>query len=138
MLTADQVSSREVSSRSLILYGTPRSNPILAKMLKRFGWNLEKNGIALGERAFSGEGLVLIACQPHPENPRQVVTVYAAGQDKDLVGINNLFHGPTDWIVARRDAQGQFHEVAKGDFPRDSQGRWLPLPREESERAPQD
>jgi len=35
-----------------------------------------------------------------------------------------VFHGPDDWVVARRGPDGRFTIVAKGDFPRTRDGRW--------------
>jgi hypothetical protein len=127
LCAADEVGEEDLSTRSLILYGTPRSNPVLARMLKGFGWRVAVDGIRLGGRRFDGRGLALIACQPHPRDEKKAVTVYAAGRDEDLVNLNSLFHGPTDWIVARHVGGGRFVEVASGDFPRDAKGRWLPL-----------
>jgi hypothetical protein len=127
---ADEVGEEDLSTRSLILYGTPRSNPVLARMLEGFGWRVAEDGIHLDGRQFEGRGLALIACKPHPRDDKQAVTVYTAGRDEDLVNLNSLFHGPTDWIVARHVGGGRFEEVASGDFPRDGNGRWLPLAKE--------
>jgi hypothetical protein len=35
-----------------------------------------------------------------------------------------VFHGPDDWVVARREPDGRFTIVAKGDFPRARDGSW--------------
>lgn len=125
MLNAAKVTPREVSTRALFLYGTPDTNPVLAQMLEKFGWKIKEDGIHLGARKFSGQNLVLIACHPHPENKRLPVTVYTAARNENLVEINSIFHGPTDWIIARRDAEGNFEKVASGDFEKTPDGQWL-------------
>jgi hypothetical protein len=52
------------------------------------------------------------------------VGVYAAASLELLDGINGVFHGPTDWVVARRGPGGKFEAVARGDFPKDLANRW--------------
>jgi virulence-associated protein VapD len=122
----DQVTVAE-QAQAMVLYGTPASNPLLAGLLQGFGGRVDPQAITLGQRRFDGPHLALIACHPHPKDPSRPVLVYAAADSLDLVGINNLFHGGTDWVVARRVGDGTFQEVAKGDFPKTLSGGMLRL-----------
>lgn len=99
-----------------ILYGSPASNPALGTMLGRLGWVVARDSVSIGGRTFTGEGLVLVACAPHPDDPLLPVLVYATADDAWVDGVNSVFHGPTDWLVARRGADGKFEAVAKGDW----------------------
>lgn len=45
--------------------------------------------------------------------------MYTAARDEDLVGVNSVFHGPTDWVVAKRMIDGKFETIAKGNFQED-------------------
>ena len=38
---------------------------------------------------------------PNPQNYKSPLVIYTAQDAKDIIGINNVFHGPTDFIVAK-------------------------------------
>jgi hypothetical protein len=109
----------------LVAYGSPQSNPWVARIAELGRWKIQPDGIALGGRWFAGEHLVLIACWPHPEDPKAALAVYAGASDEDVVGVNSVFHGPEDWLVARKVGQ-DFEVVAKGNFEKSERGWSLP------------
>ncbi|MFQ5983206.1 MAG: hypothetical protein ACE5KS_07520, partial [Woeseiaceae bacterium] len=45
---------------------------------------------------YTGEDLRFITAWPNPQNPEKGVVMYAAQRAQDVVGINAVFHGPTD------------------------------------------
>jgi hypothetical protein len=106
--------SQDFEKKRLVAYGSPASNPIVAALVRRGGWTVDASGISLGGKKFEGRGLVLIACLPNPTDPGLGVLVYTADRDEDLVGVNSVFHGPTDWVVARRTF-GKLTIVAQGE-----------------------
>jgi hypothetical protein len=108
----------EDAKRAQVLYGTPQDCPRLAAVLTRLGAKLDAQGLTLGERRFEGADLALIACAPNELDPRGGPRlVYAAAEHATLVGINAHFHGPTDWLVARRLGEGKFETLASGRWP---------------------
>lgn len=111
--------------RGIVAYGTPATNPTVARVAAAAGWKLAADGIALGARRFAGAHLVLIATWPRHDDPNRGVAVYAAADELDLVGINNLRHGPRDWLVARRIGD-RFQLVETGDWPVEN-GAWIPF-----------
>jgi len=113
---------------SVVAYGTPDSNPVIADVAHRAGWTIRDGEIALGSQKFTGGNLVLIACWPRDDDPERAIAVYAAAHEADVVGINSLRHGGTSWLVGRRRADGTFEQVAAGNFGRDLHGKWQ-LPR---------
>ena len=121
------LSAAEIRTKGLVLYGTPAGSLVLKKILDRLGWRVGPKSIGLGPRIFKGQDLVLVACHPHPDDPEQPVLIYTAAHAELLPQINNLFHGPTDWVVARRTGPGRYEEVAKGFFPKGLDGSWRPL-----------
>ena len=128
LAAAGDVSPEQAAAVARVVYGTPSSNPHLAPVLAAAQAEVRADGITLGRRRFAGEHLVLILCQPSPSNPRDAIVAYAAAAEEDLVGVNSLFHGPSDWVVGRRVGAQRYEAVASGDFPKAGDGRWLPLP----------
>jgi hypothetical protein len=114
----------ELEVRAQVLYGSPASTPRIAALVREAGWAVDEAGVSVAGRRFAGPGLVLIACRPHPRDVHIPVLIYTAARDADLVNANAVFHGPDDWVVARRGGDGRFTIVAKGDFPRSRDGRW--------------
>jgi hypothetical protein len=88
----------------------------LAALLSQGGWTVDASGITVAGKRFDGAGLVLIACRPNPRDPNLGVLLYTAARDDDLVEVNSVFHGPTDWVVARREG-GRFTTVGQGELP---------------------
>ena len=99
--------------RPEIHYGTP-SDPLLVARLEQFGVALDPTGVTVEGHRFEAARPRLILARPHPEDPALPVLVYAAWEHADVAGINQLFHGPTDWVVADGDTV-----VAKGNFAAD-------------------
>jgi hypothetical protein len=116
--------ARELAPAAQVLYGSPGSTPAVARLVADSGWSVDDAGVSVAGKRFTGAGLVLIACRPHPRDARRPVLVYTAARDQDIVNANAVFHGPDDWVVARRGQDGRFTIVAKGDFPRAVDGSW--------------
>ena len=108
-------------TKNLVAYGTPTSNMYVRVFLGNSGIQLNTGSIVIGTKSFTGSGLVLIACWPRMRD--HAMAVYAAADDADLVGINSVRHGGTDWVVARRTDRG-FETLGMGDFPKTLDGRW--------------
>jgi len=114
----------ELAGKHLIAYGAPTSSPVVAAVAEWARWQITPDGITLGKRAFPGKDLVLIACWFRRDDPTKGVVVYTSADDRNLVQINSLHHGPTDWVIGRRTDKG-FEVVAKGDWPTVN-GAWVP------------
>jgi hypothetical protein len=107
----------ELTGHEVVLYGSPTSNLLVDDLLKRNGWRVSPEEIFVADKHFVGPSLILIACRPNPGDGYRGVLLYTAARDEDLVGVNGVFHGPTDWVVARRRIDGKFETIAKGSFP---------------------
>jgi len=108
-----------LTGRGVILYGSPTSNLLVDDILKRNGWRVSSEEIFVADKHFLGPDLILIACQPNPGDGYRGVLLYTSARDEDLVGVNSVFHGPTDWVVAKRMMDGKFETIAKGNFQAD-------------------
>ena len=72
---------------------------------------------------YTAHGGVLIACRTLPGSVNRGLVIYASLRDEDVVGINSVFHGPNDWVIARRVGK-KFEVVKTGDFPKGPSGPW--------------
>ena len=91
----------DLKERVLLIYGTPNSNMVLEKLMKEFPFTVTKNGIKLGEKFYAGEDLRFITVYINPMNKTLPILIYTATRDEGILGINSLFHGPTDYILYR-------------------------------------
>lgn len=114
------------TGQSWVVYGSPSTNPHTKTLLDAMGFVVKRDRIRVGERQWDGEDLVLIAAHPRPGDDAQAVLLYAAFDDATLLGINTVFHGPTDWVVAQRTLTG-FDVLDRGNFSRGPDGKVLPL-----------
>jgi uncharacterized protein DUF4932 len=108
----------------LVAYGTAASNPVVANVIERSGIAITDDAIAVGRRRFTGPGLVLLACWPRTDDPSKGIVIYTAARDALVPGINGVHAGGTDWVVARRRADGGYDTLAQGDFPHAADGAW--------------
>ena len=100
IITDQQALQRDLSSNSLIVYGSPTGNLWLAKHLPQLPVRIETERI-VADAEYQGTNLRFITAWPNPQNPEKGVVIYTAQRAEDVVNINAVFHGPTDYVVAR-------------------------------------
>jgi len=100
ILTDKEAVKKDLSSKSLVVYGTPAGNLWLAKHITEMPVRIASGQIT-AETTYPGEHLRFISAWPNPQNPQKGVVIYTAQQAEDVIGINSVFHGPTDYVVAK-------------------------------------
>lgn len=134
VVTASQATLLERKGHDLVAYGTPADNPVIDFVARSARWKIGKDSIVLGDKSFTGPGLVLIACWYLRDDPSRGVAVYTASDAASIVGINSVRHGPNDWLVARKQGAA-FAILGAGDFPRGLDDMWM-LPGEKPDAPP--
>jgi hypothetical protein len=99
ILTDKQALNSDLSRNSVVAYGTIKGNLWLAKLIDKLPVKIEPDRVE-ADAVFSGDHLRFITAWPNPQNPKRGVLIYTAQQAEDILGINNVFHGPTDYVVA--------------------------------------
>ncbi|MHC4592467.1 MAG: S41 family peptidase [Planctomycetota bacterium] len=117
VITDVEALQKDLSSNSLMVYGTLTGNLWLAKHIQALPVEILPDRIVTAE-ATAGTDLRFITCCPNPQNPQKGMVIYTAQQAKDIVKINNVFHGPTDYVVARGT------EVLLSGGYRKEEGEW--------------
>ena len=83
-----------------MVYGTPTGNLWLKQYIVDLPVRIEPDRI-LVDKPYEGTHLRFITAWPNPENPQYPVVIYTAQQAEDVININSVFHGPTDYVVAQ-------------------------------------
>jgi hypothetical protein len=100
IITDVEAIKRELSEYSLIVFGTMEGNQWLKENSSIFPFKIEPDGI-VADTVYEGADLRFISAWPNPQNPERGLLVYTAQQAKDIIRINSVFHGPTDYVVAK-------------------------------------
>jgi len=45
--------------------------------------------------------MIMISAMPNPQNYKNPLVIYTAQDSEDIIEINNVFHGPTDFIISK-------------------------------------
>jgi hypothetical protein len=108
---------RDFSRNSLILFGTMNGNLWLKENAAKFPFTIEPNRI-VADKVYEGTDLRFISGWPNPQNTKRGILVYTAQQAGNIAGINSVFHGPTDYVVAKQDT------VLKADNYKKNKNNW--------------
>jgi hypothetical protein len=99
ILMADSTALKtNLSEYGLMVYGTIESNLLLSKYQDTFPFKI-KNHVLTADKEYTNEDIKFISCLPNPQNPNKGMAVYTALYNRNIRDINNVFHGPEDFIV---------------------------------------
>lgn len=100
ILTDDVALQYNLTTNSVVVYGTLEGNSYLAKHKNQLPFKITSNRITAGTNIYEGVNLRLIMAWPNPDNPNKGLVIYTAQRPEDIININAVFHGPTDYVVA--------------------------------------
>jgi len=101
ILLADSVALKtDLSNFGLMVYGTISSNLFLAKYSSILPIRFQDNHLIFGANTYKDENTKLITCFPNPQNNDKGMVIYTALDNKKIIGINNIFHGPEDYVIS--------------------------------------
>jgi hypothetical protein len=91
---------KDLSENSVVAYGTTDGNLFIAKHITAMPIRVEYNKV-VAEKVYNGTNLRFISAWPNPSNPGKGMVFYTAQRPEDVLNINSIFHGPTDYVIAR-------------------------------------
>ncbi len=116
-----EVTQTDIATANLVLFGTPATNTVLARMADRLPFKIGDHSYTVGGRTYSGESLGLAMCYPNPLAPEHYVAVYSGELYGRECGIAHKHDLLPDFIVFSADHTNyddtNCHEVA-GFFDR--------------------
>ncbi|MEI6241161.1 MAG: prolyl oligopeptidase family serine peptidase [Planctomycetia bacterium] len=126
-LPAD-VSADDIATKHLVLFGTPESNALVAKVLSSLPVRREGDAWALGAARSPAATSLPVLIHPNPLNPDRYVVLNSGFTFREYAYLNNARQIPMlpDWalvsVVEGRDAQLPGTILAEGFFDE----RWQP------------
>jgi hypothetical protein len=67
----------------------------------------------------AGEDIKFTTTYPNPMNKELPILIYTATRDEGIIGINSLFHGPTDYVLYKGNdkiVEGNYKKVKTWSF----------------------
>lgn len=116
--TVAEVTPADQRDASIVAFGTPATNPLIAHLLKTAPVHWTVKSITVGGRHFDAATHMLSMIYPNPDNPRRYIVVNSGHtfHDADFKGTNVLLYPRAgDWAVTDV-ASGKI--VAEGVFDR--------------------
>lgn len=75
--TDTELTEDEARGANLVLFGTPQTNSVLARIAERLPVEIGDHRYTVLGRTFEGPNLGLVLCYPNPEQPDRYVLIYA-------------------------------------------------------------
>jgi len=99
ILLADTVALKtDLSEYGIVAYGTIESNLFLKQYAPTYPFRVE-NQVIHANREYADKDIKFISCVPNPHNPNKGMSIYTALSNKNIQGINDVFHGGEDYIL---------------------------------------
>lgn len=106
--------TRDLGEYIILAYGTIEGNMWLQEHKDTFPFKVEEDKI-IADKTYEEIGMIMISAMPNPQNYKNPLLIYTAQDAKDIIDINSIFHGPTDYIVAKgeKELQSGFYNKDK-------------------------
>jgi acetyl esterase/lipase len=112
--TDTELTEEQIGRYDLVLFGTPKTNSVLARIADKLPVKIGENEFTVGERTFSGEDLGLVMCYPNPLAPGHYVAIYSGARYGEKLTINHKHDLAPDFLMFRG-----------GSFDYDNVNEWV-------------
>jgi hypothetical protein len=85
------VTDADIASSNLVLWGDPKSNKVLARILDKLPVQWSADGVALGTRKFAAANNALVMIYPNPLNPKKYVVINSGMTFREYAMSTNSF-----------------------------------------------
>lgn len=88
--SASQVSEADIADKNLVLFGTPTSNPLIARVMAKLPPTIAwKDTVAIGSVTASADKHVPVLIYPNPLNPGRYVVINSGFTFREFAYLNN-------------------------------------------------
>jgi hypothetical protein len=106
----------ELGGKNILAYGTMGGNLWLKKYAGTFPFRISKDKIT-ADKIYEGKDLRFITALPNPLDGNCALIIYTAQRAESIPNIDNVFHGPTDFVIAEVT-----RIIASGDYDKSAEG----------------
>jgi hypothetical protein len=85
------VTDADIASSNLILWGDPKSNKVLARIMDKLPVQWSADSVALGPRKFAAGSNALIMIYPNPLNPKKYIVINSGNTFREYAQSTNSF-----------------------------------------------
>jgi hypothetical protein len=112
-----EVADADIAASNLILWGDPRSNKILAKIIDKLPITWTAKELRVGDQTFDPARHVPVLIYPNPLNPKKYVVLNSGFTFREYDYLNNARQVPKlpDWAII--DASQPVTSRAPGGIP---------------------
>jgi len=89
-----EITDFDIANHNLVLWGDPRSNKVLARIMSALPVHWNAKSVALGERAFPAENHAPVLIYPNPLNPKRYVVLNSGFTYREYDYLNNARQTP--------------------------------------------
>jgi hypothetical protein len=99
------VTSADIANSNLVLWGDPRSNKMIARVLSKLPLHWDANGIQVGTRTYPSANSAPILIYPNPLNPKKYIVINSGFTYREYDYLNNARQTPKlpDWAIVDVD-----------------------------------
>ncbi|MGC9319926.1 MAG: prolyl oligopeptidase family serine peptidase, partial [Armatimonadota bacterium] len=97
--TDEELSHGEIERSNLVLFGTPATNSIIARIADRLPVQIRDHSYTIMERTFEGYHLGLVLCYPNPLAPDRYVLIYSGELYGRRLSINHKHDMLPDFLI---------------------------------------
>jgi Starch-binding module 26 len=101
IISEHELENVDISNRDLVVFGTLKNSKLLAKLSKQLPVFFTNAGDIVADRLYRGEDLIFISAWIHPDNPQRVMELYIAKDMNDLINIDWVPRGGTNYHITR-------------------------------------
>ncbi|MDF2544165.1 MAG: hypothetical protein K0S47_3883 [Herbinix sp.] len=91
---------KDLSNYVILAYGTMDGNLWLQEYKETFPFQVESDRI-VADKEYKDTDQILISALPNPQNSNHPLLVYTAQKAEDVVNINAINHGGTDYVIGK-------------------------------------
>ncbi len=103
--TDEELAKRDIEGSNLILFGTPQTNSVMARVVGSLPIKIGDHKYQVGTRVYQGDKLGLAMVYPNPLAPKRLVVIFTGEVWGRRLGVNHMFDELPDYIVYDTSAQ---------------------------------
>ena len=105
--TDAEVTPQDIATCNLVLFGTPLTNSLLARIANKLPIKIGDHRYDVGGKVYVGADLGLVMCYPNPLNPARYVLIYAGERHGEKLSLNHKHDLLPDFVVFTTQSFGR-------------------------------